>query len=1216
MATLKHDGQGFLLGERVSLDDTAEILKDIRDDVSAIKRALSGLLGGTPERPTAATAVSSSSSQSVAATPQKIEAPSVTVKVVAPSGRGATTWFINTESVTDATVKVGPSSTEFSSANTVSNLKVGEKAAQPRQRDSKGRFVKAVGAGAPGGAPALATATAVPGAAGAAGAPATTITGPGGAPALATATAVPGATGAAGAPATTTVTAPGGAPALATATAVPGAAGAAGAAGAPATTTVTAPGAAPALATATAVPGAAGAAGAPATIGVVNLVANEATVVAGTATITGTAGVPAPATATATATPGAAGAPGLPGTAGVPAPATATATATPGTAGAPGLPGTAGVPAPATATATATPGTAGAPGLPGTAGVTARTSTNNGKSAATAKPVSVATPKPKQRDANGRFLSKQDQDSAVDGGGAYSQKDGPGVPGLLSDLPGRIASAIKETASGTDEADPAIKAMQEVAQPMARGYQVLFGGRDERRKESWYRRIFGEIKLFRKDESISDKDTNKRLKSIEEKPTEGEGGGGFLGLILAILAPIIGLVKGVMNALGIGAAGKGLAGLLGKALGGGAAIGAGGLKGPLSTGKTAPGGAIDVPGGGKSGGGMGKGGGMLGGAKGFLSKIPLIGLAVAAVGAAASIYSSESDTETTRKEKDENAGRSIGGLAGMLSGGALGAAMGTALGPVGTVIGGVVGAFLGDQAGQIIGTYVGGWVNDLRSYDLTGKMAAAWDFVVTGINDTVASMGKGWQGFVDSAKSKWESFVERATSGWDTIASLFKSAYEALKNLPVIGTAIKAAEALASKAAAATKAVVEFVKPAVTAVKEGAKKAGQTVATVATNTVQGAKGAGQKAIDAVQRGATWAGENTTIGKGAVAVTDSVKYGADVVSEKAEQFMSRLTGKAATNRTALVKEMSASGITDKREQANFLAQMDHESGGFTKMEESFGYRSADRIMQVSKTARNKGKNAVEEAMKQGPQAVAELMYGGRMGNTQAGDGYRYRGRGLTQLTGRDNYAAAGKALGMDLVNNPDIAAQPEVAAKIATWFWKKSGAGAAARSGDLEKSRKRINNGLNGFDDVKQKTAKYADALEKAGSPVSATLAQAKTAPKPNTPAPQTPQSTATGGAVQAGSPSPVMSGAAPTYSAMASLPPVAATNVSLPTPPTVRPPVQPQTVSESVPVPVPLSGGANSRPIQVSVEQPDVGRDLSERRIAHVATGGIGGWVG
>ncbi|WP_205758246.1 hypothetical protein, partial [Macromonas bipunctata] len=199
MATLKHDGQGFLLGERVSLDDTAEILKDIRDDVGAIKRALSGLLGGTPERPTAATAVSSSSSQSVAATPQKIEAPSVTVKVVAPSGRGATTWFVNTESVTDATVKVGPSSTEFSSANTVSNLKVGEKAAQPRQRDSKGRFVKAVGAGAPGGAPVLATATAVPGAAGAAGAPATTITGPGGAPALATATAVPGAAGAAGA---------------------------------------------------------------------------------------------------------------------------------------------------------------------------------------------------------------------------------------------------------------------------------------------------------------------------------------------------------------------------------------------------------------------------------------------------------------------------------------------------------------------------------------------------------------------------------------------------------------------------------------------------------------------------------------------------------------------------------------------------------------------------------------------------------------------------------------------------------------------------------------------------------------------------------------------------------------------------------------------------------------------------------------------------------
>ncbi|MFW9594361.1 MAG: transglycosylase SLT domain-containing protein, partial [Macromonas sp.] len=130
-------------------------------------------------------------------------------------------------------------------------------------------------------------------------------------------------------------------------------------------------------------------------------------------------------------------------------------------------------------------------------------------------------------------------------------------------------------------------------------------------------------------------------------------------------------------------------------------------------------------------------------------------------------------------------------------------------------------------------------------------------------------------------------------------------------------------------------------------------------------------------------------------------------------------------------------------------------------------------------------------------------------------------------------------------------------------------------------------------------------ARYAAVTKNTGS-VSATAVAQAAAPS---------QKAATGGTVQAGSPSPILVGATPTYSAMASLPQVATTNVSLPTPPTVRPPVQPQTVPELVPVPVPLSGGASSRPIQVSMEQPDVGRDLSDRRIAHVATGGIGGWV-
>lgn len=137
--------------------------------------------------------------------------------------------------------------------------------------------------------------------------------------------------------------------------------------------------------------------------------------------------------------------------------------------------------------------------------------------------------------------------------------------------------------------------------------------------------------------------------------------------------------------------------------------------------------------------------------------------------------------------------------------------------------------------------------------------------------------------------------------------------------------------------------------------------------------------------------------------------------------------------------AVIAAMHAAGITDPDEQAMLLAQVDHESGGFKRLNESFKYRNAGQLMAVSKTARKHGTAAVEAALASGPEAVAALMYGGRMGNRTAEDAYRYRGRGFIQLTGRDNYARAGKALGLDLPNQPDLAADPAIAARIATWY---------------------------------------------------------------------------------------------------------------------------------------------------------------------------------
>lgn len=118
------------------------------------------------------------------------------------------------------------------------------------------------------------------------------------------------------------------------------------------------------------------------------------------------------------------------------------------------------------------------------------------------------------------------------------------------------------------------------------------------------------------------------------------------------------------------------------------------------------------------------------------------------------------------------------------------------------------------------------------------------------------------------------------------------------------------------------------------------------------------------------------------------------------------------------RDSLVDYAKTQGIRGQ-ELAHFVSQMAHETGNWQHMEE-----------QPPQGARN-------------PQRYFARKYEGRkiLGNVKKGDGYQFRGRGYVQLTGRDNYTRAGRALGIDLVNNPDLAAQPKEAAQIAVWFWK-------------------------------------------------------------------------------------------------------------------------------------------------------------------------------
>ena len=149
---------------------------------------------------------------------------------------------------------------------------------------------------------------------------------------------------------------------------------------------------------------------------------------------------------------------------------------------------------------------------------------------------------------------------------------------------------------------------------------------------------------------------------------------------------------------------------------------------------------------------------------------------------------------------------------------------------------------------------------------------------------------------------------------------------------------------------------------------------------------------------------------------------------------------------------LVAAMAEFEINTPQRQAMFLAQVGHESGGLHWTVEIWGPTSA------------------------------QLRYEGRadLGNTRPGDGYKFRGRGLLQTTGRDNYRATGQILGVDLWEMPELLGQPALAARSAAWFWRANGLNQIADRGDNLAATKRINGGVNGLAD---RQALYAAAMQ-------------------------------------------------------------------------------------------------------------------------------------
>lgn len=170
-----------------------------------------------------------------------------------------------------------------------------------------------------------------------------------------------------------------------------------------------------------------------------------------------------------------------------------------------------------------------------------------------------------------------------------------------------------------------------------------------------------------------------------------------------------------------------------------------------------------------------------------------------------------------------------------------------------------------------------------------------------------------------------------------------------------------------------------------------------------------------------------AGRPSSSTRGGVSLSDLRRIMPGLSSDKARNYLPHLN-----------RAMEEAGITGKKRQAAFLAQLGHESGGLRYMEE----------------------------------IASGAAYEGRrdLGNTRPGDGRRYKGRGPIQLTGRANYRSAGRALGLNLEANPQQAARPNVAFRIAAWFWKSRGLNSLADSGAFREITRRINGGFNGLMD--------------------------------------------------------------------------------------------------------------------------------------------------
>lgn len=167
---------------------------------------------------------------------------------------------------------------------------------------------------------------------------------------------------------------------------------------------------------------------------------------------------------------------------------------------------------------------------------------------------------------------------------------------------------------------------------------------------------------------------------------------------------------------------------------------------------------------------------------------------------------------------------------------------------------------------------------------------------------------------------------------------------------------------------------------------------------------------------------------------------------------------------------VTEAMRAFSIETHEDRAMFIAQVGHESAGFSRIVENLNY-SVEGLKATfghyfpGNTAERYGRTLVHPANQK---AIANIVYANRMGNIEENDGWNYRGRGLIQITGHDNYQDCGVGLDLDLLREPSLLEQDDYAALSAAWFFVTKG--CLKHSGDVKAVTKIINGGSNGLDD--------------------------------------------------------------------------------------------------------------------------------------------------